>query len=82
MKTKPKQKLIHGTKQYVRVSTCYSCMTDIGWVYTEMKRPMPIDLNPQTILILNKETGRFKTVQGYRSHFATCPYADEHRKIK
>lgn len=63
-------------------ATCRSCGAEIVWAITKSGKRMPLDADPVTGL------GVFVFDNGYavdppplrRSHFATCPNADEHRK--
>ena len=55
------------------MSKCRSCGADIVWVKTQQGKNMPIDAetdNGDTIFDHNV----------HRSHFATCPHADQHRR--
>jgi hypothetical protein len=49
----------------VRPSMCSSCAAPVFWIVTENNRRMPIDAEGAT---------------AGQSHFASCKYADEHRK--
>jgi hypothetical protein len=70
------------------MSLCSTCGKPIVWVITKAGRPMPCDPEPIRTLVA---TGRMVDVgqgpqpeyevrAGFRSHFASCPAADEHRK--
>jgi len=62
------------------------------WVDTERGRKMPIDPEPYTgddprgLFVLRGGTAiaappdAFPEEPHYRSHFSTCPHADEHRR--
>ena len=65
---------------------CRSCNAEIVWVKTANGKSMPIDAQPY-------EDGNLALVDGmalvatepkgsplYKSHFATCPNAKQHRK--
>jgi hypothetical protein len=70
------------------VNTCSSCGAAIIWVVTKAGRPMPCDPEPVRMLV---STGamvdvghgpqpEYEVRAGFRSHFATCPDGDKHRK--
>jgi hypothetical protein len=75
---------------------CRSCRKPIQWAVTEKGRRMPIDVEPAADgNIVLQVRGRFMPplaiVRGavliddnnekrYKSHFATCPNAAQHRK--
>ena len=59
---------------------CKSCGARIWWVVmggTDAR--MPVDADPQWVVTIESD-GKAVTRDGYRSHFATCPNADQHRK--
>lgn len=57
---------------------CKSCEAPILWVTVERThKSMPV--NPEFVTVVT-ETGM--VIQGHVSHFATCPQAAEHRKVK
>lgn len=78
------------------MSRCRSCRAEIVWVGTEHGRAMPLDRQPYVgddprglfvIRVVDKRAigmavpaGAFEDEPRYRSHFATCPHADEHRR--
>jgi hypothetical protein len=74
---------------------CRSCSAKIRWAITAGGHPMPLDYDPVEDGNLrldpptNGETPRVTIVPAkyrvageelYKSHFATCVYADRHRK--
>jgi len=75
------------------MSACRSCGAPILWALTENGKRIPLDAAPA-----ERPTGLFRLVEKigertpvavsvsgeavYLSHFATCPYADQHRKEK
>ncbi len=73
-------------------STCRTCRAPVLWATTEHGRKMPLDLEPYTgpepggLFILRGELAVAVTAAAfddeplYRSHFATCPQADQHRR--
>jgi hypothetical protein len=73
------------------VSRCRSCQAEIRWVRTEHDRRMPLDRepyagdDPRGLFVLRGDTaiavppGAFQDEPLYRSHFATCEHAAEHR---
>lgn len=84
-----------GEKEFMKVSRCRSCGAEIIWIKTQTGKSMPVDseriyYTPKTngLLKLVTPDGRVisaepdpsSTVWAYVSHFATCPYADRHRK--
>lgn len=73
--------------------TCRSCNAPILWVETIQGKRMPLDaephedgnvaLMPAGAMVLTKELveqGKKIGSKRYRSHFATCPNAGQHRK--
>ncbi len=73
------------------MSTCASCGTAIRWVITKTGAAMPIDPGQITVLVSTgrwtqdrqgQGTPEFEVRRGYRSHFASCPFASAHRKGK
>ena len=74
------------------VSVCRSCGAPIRWVETDRDRRMPLDpeAHLEGNLVVVVEGGRtiarmFQPLfdvdaERYRSHFVTCPNADQHRK--
>lgn len=58
-----------------RAAQCRSCGAEVFWITTDAGRQMPVDVNV--------EGGRTPGVDADGrgiSHFATCPFADEHRR--
>ncbi len=77
------------------MATCRSCGATIQWVETVTGKKMPLDAEPHEdgniallpagAMVLTKdlaEQGKKIGSKRYRSHFATCPSADQHRKPK
>ena len=58
---------------------CKSCGAVIRFVTMKTGGAMPIDVKPQKYIQID-ERGVGRVVEGYVSHFATCPDADRHRK--
>jgi len=74
-----------------RMAVCQSCNAPIAWAKTDNGRPMPMDVLPSpegTFAFVTPGRVRFVPVadrEGYAlhtSHFATCPFADKHRREK
>jgi hypothetical protein len=67
-------------------AACRSCDAPIIWADTVTGSRMPLDAEPIGKAILIEETiggGVNAYVKDtYRTHFDTCPNADEHRKPK
>lgn len=78
-------------------STCRSCGAPIVWAVTKNGRPMPVDPDPTAggnlLLVLDPDprepplarhplTTDVPPFVLHLSHFATCPNAAEHRKVK
>jgi len=72
-------------------AVCKSCKASIVWAMTTSGSRMPLDAKPVkqgTFTLL--EDGRYllaeiatgDDVDRYQSHFATCPNADRHRKLR
>ena len=69
---------------------CRSCGAKIIWVKTEKGKDMPIDAEPVPDGNIVMSTGKAHVVKKdetfltgtkfYKSHFATCPHAAQHRK--
>jgi hypothetical protein len=74
---------------------CRSCGAPVRWVRTVNGKTMPLDPDPtpdgNIIAVVEPGGGRVAQVIGkddlidesvprYKSHFATCPNADQHRK--
>jgi hypothetical protein len=55
---------------------CDSCKAEIKWLRTERGHFMPV--NAETVA----EGDKIFKPGVHVSHFATCPYADRHRKSK
>jgi len=55
------------------MANCKSCGAEIEWLKTKNGKSMPVDAEP----IMIETTGA--PIQGYKSHFATCPNANQHR---
>jgi hypothetical protein len=72
------------------VSTCRSCGAQILWAITANGRYLPVDADPDpsgSIRLHRSEGGDLLANVGgtddgplYRSHFASCPDADHHRR--
>lgn len=69
------------------MAKCSSCGAQIGWGKTLAGKPMPIEPHAEGNLVIR--AGRIHVLsagensQGetrFRSHFASCPNADRHRK--
>ncbi len=57
---------------------CRSCGADIYWVTMMTGKKMPIDRASERRIV---DTGYgWKVDIAYRSHFETCPKADQHRR--
>lgn len=73
-------------------ATCRSCGARIVWARTAADRAMPIDRDPvpdgNLVIIDRTRDGSPRVATAapeetrpkYRSHFSTCPNADQHRK--
>lgn len=75
-------------------STCKSCGAAIRWVTMPSGKRMPLDAAPhpdghiaihsdglRAAVLSTIELAEYRgRVDLYRSHFATCPQADRHRK--
>lgn len=78
------------------MSFCRSCRAPILWVGTERGKAMPLDAepyqgdDPRGLFVIRTAGGKvigvavppdaFPGEPLYRSHFATCPDAAEHRR--
>lgn len=66
------------------MAECRSCGAAIRWVKLRPGlKPHPVDEMPRKVITLTDVsdggTPHAKTVDGYTSHFATCPQAGEWR---
>lgn len=64
-------------------TTCKSCGAEILWIITPAGKSMPLDAKGESLWQLEPDTlmsARLVVVR--KSHFATCPNADAHRKPK
>lgn len=74
------------------MSTCKSCHAEITWIKTPAGKPHPLNAAPVKVWVPTfagyfERTGQgeravqsWRLVDGYTSHFATCPNAEAHRK--
>jgi hypothetical protein len=60
---------------------CKSCGAKIEWHRTAAGKAMPLDAVPNELGTIEVECEDGKT-RRFMSHFASCPYADRHRKPK
>jgi hypothetical protein len=73
-------------------SRCTSCTASIFWTRTESGARMPVDYEPDPagrVIIVNgrarflrKDETPPATFARFTSHFATCPHAARHRRVK
>lgn len=76
-------------------ATCRTCHAPVLWVVNERTgKRMPLDLEPETVMsgtrfVLAGERRGVPVARvatgiegGRRSHFATCPDADSHRRAR
>lgn len=66
-------------------SRCKTCDAEIIWIVTPSGKSMPVDAKAETLWLLEPDGGqggsaRARPVQVRKSHFSTCPQADEHRR--
>lgn len=61
---------------------CRSCNAEIIWATTPQGRRIPLDAKPLRVFTINEQSGITETVEGYTSHFATCPDAEQWRGVK
>lgn len=54
------------------------------WALTDQGRPTPLDPEVETRYVLNDRAQKVSVMarRSWRSHFATCPNAADHRKPK
>ncbi len=78
------------------MSRCRSCQAEIIWAITEAGKRIPLDDEPALetpagLFTLDSNwpgEGGPRAISAaagarlYRSHFATCPNADQHRKLQ
>jgi hypothetical protein len=60
---------------------CKSCGAEIRFLETKTGSLMPVDVPPARVLVEREGNGQtwYGLVDGYTSHFATCPNAAAHR---
>lgn len=74
----------------MKLSTCGSCAAPVIWAVTVTGKTMPVDPTPaedgNLWLVKGKgdapvalKAGDHVQPERYKSHFATCPNADQHR---
>lgn len=73
------------------VGACRSCGEPIIWAFTENGKKIPIDLEPDELgniqlspglrptATVVSQGGREPGTKLHRSHFSSCPHADQHR---
>ena len=57
-----------------RIVRCSSCRAKIIWLLTKNLKPMPVDAD--TVEPADSQFDR----ERHKSHFATCPNANQHRR--
>ena len=76
------------------MARCRSCSAPIRWARTEHGKRIPLDAepyagdDPRGLFVLREggelalavPAGALEDEPRYRSHFATCPNAEEHRR--
>ena len=66
------------------ISHCKSCSAEIVWATTPGGKSMPLDAKHETLWLIEAcavgAPPTCRPVQVRRSHFATCPQADQHRR--
>ena len=55
---------------------CYSCGAEVVWFITKNKKRMPVD----EATTRPTDSAHQLDLTRHKSHFATCPNADRHRK--
>jgi hypothetical protein len=60
-----------------RIVRCRSCRAQIIWFKTAAGKNMPVDADT-----VKPEDTEYDPDEGHKSHFATCPNADQHRRRK
>jgi len=75
---------IHDYQMGHRMSTCRSCEAEITWIKIRPSmKSHPVDAMPKKVIVLGDVISGGspvgKMVDGYTSHFATCPNADDWR---
>lgn len=62
---------------------CESCGAEIIWVEMNPSgKRMPLDKKKRLTFRYSPEGNEWKGTWGHESHFASCPFADKHRKGK
>lgn len=63
------------------MDTCRTCGSRIRWIITPNGSKHPIDYDPIRLWQYNQETDSWGYINmGHRSHFKTCPDAEQHSK--
>jgi hypothetical protein len=67
-----------------KIATCKSCGASIIWAETPAGKPAPLDAKVEMMMWCFMRHGKpfCRSVRVHKSHFATCPNADQHRKQK
>jgi len=80
-----------------KIDSCKACGAPIVWARTSAGKNMPVDAarsddgnvllfpvdrSAQLAVVMTKEEAAAKSVDRYKSHFATCPSAARFRKTK
>ena len=61
------------------MSQCKTCNAEIIWIKTRQSKSLPVDAKPQQVWVQGL-VENWVLVNGYTSHFATCPQASQHRR--
>jgi hypothetical protein len=79
----------HAEGDGATMSVCSSCGAPIRWVVTKSGAAAPADPDPVQVLVATgrmttdrqgAQVAEFEVRKGLRSHFASCPFAAEHRR--
>lgn len=62
------------------MATCRSCGAEIIWKHTKAGNAMPLDAKPVSMAAMLEDGDTVDLVRVYMPHWATCPYADSHRR--
>ena len=69
----------------VEQTKCKSCGAEIIWITTKKGLFHPVDVKPKKMWVQDPyavELHRMVLQDCYESHFAICPNADKHRRVK
>lgn len=64
------------------ISKCRSCGAPILWVTMASGKSMPVNPERLRVVLANADYTEGTVITAYVPHWATCPNAKQHRKMK